>query len=328
MARKTRIEIAIDRISPLTSLLDEVIYQSSIHDMRQAYFQDVKLSDSWIILSDYYFGDDKANKVITFTSLPYLGGLPQLQSIVRALAPRDIKHTRSIDGRFIEFLRQLPWLNISFIFEQDKYFAWTSSGEFQDYMAEFCETLSAYVAFWRRNTMNHSRLDALSRNILYAQDLLRQKKKIRILSEAFVISLLGGYVSSILCRETALTRLCWLSDRDRTNELGGNFIRDLFQVTLIDIVKRNISFSFTTANSNSEEWYEDLIRIPDFITGAIASFDFDNIGKHTTKPAGLSLIGAYLANNKSDCFNYRFHINDDGLKIQRMMITTTADAAR
>ena len=324
MERKTRIEIAIDRISPLTTLLDEVIYQSSIHDMRQAYFQNVKLSDSWIILSDYYFGDDKANKVITFTSLPYLGGLPQLQSIVRALAPRDIKHTRSIDGRFIEFLRQLPSLNISFIFEQDKYFAWTSSGEFQDYMAEFCETLSAYVAFWRRNTMNHSRLDALSRNILYAQELLRQKKKIKILSEAFVISLLGGYVSSILCRETALTRLCWLSDRDRTNELGGNFIRDLFQVTLIDIVKRNISFSFTTANSNSEEWYEDLIRIPDFITGAIASFDFDNIGKHTAKPAGLSLIGAYLANNKSDCFNYRFHINDDGLKIQRMMITTTA----
>jgi hypothetical protein len=328
MAKKPGLTITIDRISPLTSLLDEVIYRNSIDDMRQAYFKDlIRLSDSWIILSDYYFGDDKANKVITFTSMPYLGGLPQLQSIVRALAPRDIKHTRSIDGRFIEFLRQLPSLNISFIFQQDKYFAWTSSGEFRAYMAEFCETLSGYVAFWRRNTMNHSRLDALSRNILHAQNLLRQKKKLRILSEAFVIALLGGYVSSILCRETALTKLCWLSDRDRTNELGGNFVRDLFQITLIDIVKRNISFSFTTANSNSEEWYEDLIRIPDFITGAIASFDFDNSGKHTAKPAGLSLIGAYLANNKSDCFNYRFHINDDGLKVQRMMITT-ADAAR
>jgi hypothetical protein len=314
-------EIAIDRISPLTSLLDEVVYQSSIHDMRRAYFQHVKRSDSWIILSDYYFGDDKTNKVITFTSLPYLGGLPQLQSIIRALAPRDIKHTRSIDERFIEFLRQLPSLNISFIFQQDKYFAWASSGEFQTYMAEFCEILSTYVAFWRRNSMNHTRLDALARNIQHAQELLRQKKKVRILCEAFVISLLGGYVGSILCRETALTQLCWLSDRDRTNELGANFVRDLFQVTLIDIVKRNISFSFTTANSNSEEWYEDLIRIPDFITGAIASFDFDNIGKDTAKPAGLSLIGAYLANNKSDCFNYRFHTKDDGLKIQRMMIT-------
>src|ERR1044072_7334836 len=127
-------EIAVDRISPLTSLLDEVIYQSSIDDMRRAYFEHVKLSDSWLLLSDYYFGDDKTNKVITFTSLPYLGGLPQLQSIVRALAPRDIKHTRAIDGRFIKFLRQLPALNISFIFQQDKYFAWTKSDEFQTHM--------------------------------------------------------------------------------------------------------------------------------------------------------------------------------------------------
>jgi hypothetical protein len=314
---------ANDRISALTSLLDEVIYQSSIADMRRAYFEQVKLSDSWLLLSDYYFGDDKTNKVITFTSLPYLGGLPQLQSIIRALAPRDIKHARSVDGRFIEFLRQLPALNISFIFQQDKYFAWTRSDEFQTHMAEFCEILSAYVAFWRRDSVNHARLDALARNIQHAQELLQQKKKIRILCEAFVISLLGGYVGSLLCRETALTKLCWLSDRDRTNELGANFVRDLFHVTLIDIVKRNISFSFTTANSNSEEWYADLIRIPDFITGALASFDFDNTGKHTTKPAGLSLIGAYLANNKSDCFNYRFHINGGGLKIQRMMITVT-----
>jgi hypothetical protein len=44
-------------------------------------------------------------------------------------------------------------------FQQDKYFAWTNSSEFQPYMAEFCETLSAYVAFWRRGTMNHARLD-------------------------------------------------------------------------------------------------------------------------------------------------------------------------
>jgi hypothetical protein len=145
-----------------------------------------------------------------------------------------------------------------------------------------------------------------------------------MMCEAFVIALLGGYVGSLLCRETALTNLCWLSDRDRTNELGNNFVRDLFQVTLIDIVKKNIMFSFTTANSNSEEWYADLIRIPDFITGAIAGFDFNNAGNHTAKPAALALIGAYLANNKSDCFNYRFHVNDKGMKVQRMMIATKA----
>ena len=63
---------------------------------------------------------------------------------------------------------------------------------------------------------------------------------------------------AIVCREAALTNLCWLSDRDRTNELGDNLVRDFFQVTLVDIAKKNISFSFTTANSDSDEWYAEL----------------------------------------------------------------------
>ena len=35
-------EIAIDRISPITTLLDEVLFQRSIDDMRSAYFQYLK----------------------------------------------------------------------------------------------------------------------------------------------------------------------------------------------------------------------------------------------------------------------------------------------
>jgi len=314
-------EIHIDRISPITTLLDEVFYQSSIEDMRRAYFQHATSLDTWMLLSDYYFGDDKSNKVITFTALPYLGALPELQSIIRTLAPRDIKHARSIDGRFVEFLRQLPCLSISFVFQQDSYFAWSSSGEFQEHMADFCDILIAHVEFWRKDAINLARLDVVSKNIRHAQQLLRQKKQIRMLCEAFVVSLLGGYVGSLLCRETALTSLCWLSDRDRTNELGDNLVRDWFQIALIDIVKRNISFSFTTATSRSKEWYADLVRIPDIITGAIAGFDFDNAGNHTAKPAASSVIGAYLADNRSDCFLYRFRVTGDGMKIQRMMIT-------
>jgi hypothetical protein len=317
-------EIAMDRMSPITTLLDEVFYKSSIVDMRSAFFQKFKDNDSWIVLSDYYFEDEKTNKVITFTLMPYLGALPQLQSIIRTLAPREFKHARSIDARLIEFLRQLPALNVSFTFQQDKYFAWNNSSEFQSDMTDFCERLSACVAFWRQTTMDHTRLDKFSRNIHHVQELLRQKKKTKILCEAFVVALLGGYVGSLLCRETDLTKLCWLSDRDRTNEVGDNLIRDLFQVTLIDIVKRNISFSFTTANSNSDEWYAELIKVPDLITGAVAGFDFNNAGNHTAKSAATSVIGAYLANNRSNCFIYRFHVNDEGAKVQRMMIKTNA----
>lgn len=314
-------EIVIDRISPITTLLDEVFYQSSIEGMRRSYFRHLTDAKTWLVLSDYYLGNDKTNKVLTFTALPYVGDLPQLQGTIRSLAPRDFKHSRTINARFIELLHQLPVINISFIFQQDKYFVWNNSTEFQGYMADFCDILSDYIAFWRQEALNQARLDKLEGNIEYARELLRSKKKIKLLCEAFVISLLGGYVGSILCRETALTDLCWLSDRDRTNELGRNLVRDFFQIFLIDIVKKSISFSFTTANSNSDEWYEELTRIPDIITGAIAGFDFRNSGNHTAKPAAQGVIGAYLCNNRTNCFTYQFVVNDNGVKIQRVMVT-------
>ena len=53
--------------------------------------------------------------------------------------------------------------------------------------------------------------------------------------------------------------------------------------------------AFTSANSDSDEWYADLTRIPDVIAG----FDFNNSGSHTAKPAAQSVIGAYLRGGMS-----------------------------
>jgi hypothetical protein len=313
-------EFEIDRISPITTLLDEVFYQSTIRDMRAAYLPRVAHFRRWLVVSDYCLGDDRTNKVITFSGLPLAGDLLELQSEIRRNAPKDLKHSRTIDLGFVELLHHLPVINISFIFQQDKYFAWKNSKEFQEHLDNYCRILNADIEFWRQTTPNQKRLDMLAKNVQYVQELLRQKKKIRLLCEAFMVSLLGGYVGSLLCRETALTDLCWLSDRDRTNELGENLVRDIFQVTLIDIAKRNIRFTFTSANSDSDEWYADLTRIPDIIAGSIAGFDFCNSGNHTAKRAAQSVISAYLHNNRSNCFIYRFLVNDDGTKVQRLLV--------
>jgi len=313
-------EIAIERISPITTILDEVFYQSTIRDMRAAYLPSVVQCRQWLLLSDYCLGDDRPNKVITFAGLPLAGDLLELQSVIRRIAPQDLKRSRTIDRRFVELLHHLPIINISFIFQQGKYFAWNDSKEFQGHVADYCQILTAYIAFWRPSTPNQKRLDMLAKNVQYVQDLLRQKKKTRLLCETFMISLLGGYVGSLLCRETALTDLCWLSDRDRTNELGENLIRDVFQVTLIDIAKRNIRFSFTSANSDSDEWYADLTRIPDVLAGSIAGFDFTKSANHMVKPAAQSVIRHYLHNNRTNCFIYRFLVSDEGVKVQRMLV--------
>jgi hypothetical protein len=135
----------------------------------------------------------------------------------------------------------------------------------------------------------------------------------------FLISLLGGYVGSLLCRETNLSSLVWFADRDSTNEICHNLIRDLFQITLIDVTKKNIQFSFTTANSNSDEWYSEMTRIPDYLTGAVSSFDFNQNSVIDEKSA--QMLGFHFRFNIRNTFLYKFKIGDEGMRIQRMLIT-------
>ena len=135
----------------------------------------------------------------------------------------------------------------------------------------------------------------------------------------FLISLLGGYVASIISRETDLSSLVWFSDRDSTNEIGNNLIRDLFQITLIDRTKKNINFSFTASNSNSDEWYEEITRIPDYITGAVSGFNFNENRAIDQKTA--QMLRLQFSKNSKNTFLYRFKLDKDRIRLQRMLIT-------
>jgi hypothetical protein len=325
MIRSRWIETTIcDRMSPLTILLDDVVFKSSIRDMRQHYFSATKNEQNWLLLSDYYFGGDKPNKVITFTAMPYCPYVSELKTAIKDVAPKDIKHTRSISSDFVALINMLPAISFVFIFDNARHFIWETVAEAKETILEHIAILYAYIEHWRKTEpAKVRRLDKLSKNLKSLERLLESGQKLRIVSAMFLISLLGGYVSSIICRETSLSTLVWLSDRDSTNEIGDNIIRDLFQITLIDIIKRNINFAFTTSNSNSDEWYEEMTRIPDYLTGTISGFNFDEHRSIDNKTA--KMLGLHFRDNIINTFLYRFKLNDEHIRLQRLLITHNQD---
>ena len=188
---------------------------------------------------------------------------------------------------------------------------------------------SAVLSYARPPTLN--RYINISRNVpqpIYQyikerpatlENLLNRGKKLRIISAMFLISQLGGYVGSVIFRETDLSSLIWFSDRDSTNEIGNNLIRDLFQISLIDITKKNINFSFTTANSKSDEWYKEITRIPDYITGAVSDFNFGENRAINQKTA--QMLGFHFSNNTKNTFLYKFKLDNERIRLQRMLIS-------
>ncbi len=309
----------IDRIFPISLLLDDVFYKSTIQDMRKFYFSATKKEDMWFLLSDYYFGEEKNNKVIAFTAMPSCPYILELQNAIKSVAPKDIKHTRNISRDFVSLIDLLSLINIVFIFENNKHFIWDNVAEAKNAIIEDIEVLRCYVQYWRDTEPATSpRLNKITKNLNVLEDLLKRGKKLRIISAMFMISMLGGYVGSLIWRETRLSFLIWFSDRDSTNEIGNNLIRDLFQISLIDITKANINFSFTTANSNSDEWYEDIIRIPDYLAGAISGFNFEN---YRANNKSAQMMGLHFRKNVKNSFLYRFKTDDERIRLQRIIIT-------
>ncbi len=315
-----------DRIVPFSIILDEVFYKSSIEDMRRQYFQFNFQNAAWLLLSDYYFGKEKQNRVITFTALPYLGSLHELQNLIKEVAPKDIKHTRNVSHEFIDLLHQIPSLNISFTFNKTlKYLIWKNQDDFLNDMMIYTYVLEAYQRHWLENEpVNENRLQTLSKNIRIIRECVQHKRKVSVLCEAFCISFLGGYVGSLLSRETQLKSLIWMSDRDRSNELGENLVRDLFQINLINITKHNVDFMFTRANSNSDEWYKELIRIPDYLTGTLSNFDLKGTNHELGKETVRKMLGLYFSENRRSSFIYNFLVTEEGLKVERYLIRRNA----
>lgn len=308
----------IDRMHPLTVLLDDVFYKSSITDMRNSLFNGIEHGKSWLLFSDYYLENEKTNKVITFTAMPHFADFMEIQNKIKSISPKDIKHTRSVNEDFINLINSLPIINTVFILQKKKYFLWDTADEVCESLFQYVETLSVYVSYWRTMERTQNRLDKISKNLLCLKNLLENRKKLKIIASMFLISLLGGYVGSLIFREAHLTTLTWLSDRDSTNEICNNLIRDLFQITLIDVTKKNIQFNFTTANSDSEEWYDGLTRIPDYITGTIANYDFD---KNLSRDFKFNkMLHLHFRNNIENTYLFRFIVDEERIRLRRQLI--------
>jgi hypothetical protein len=272
----------------------------------------------WFLFSDYYFGDEKPNKVISFTAMPSCPYL-ELKSAIKAVAPKDIKNTRSINTDFVSLINLLPLINIVFIFENKKHFIWDTIAEAKEAILDYIKVLHAYIDYLRTTEpATIPRLNKITKNLRLLENLLNRGKKLRIISAMFLISQLGGYVGSVIFRETDLSSLIWFSDRDSTNEIGNNLIRDLFQISLIDITKKNINFSFTTANSKSDEWYKEITRIPDYITGAVSGFNFGENRAIDQKTA--QMLELHFSNNTKNTFLYKFKLDNERIRLQRMLI--------
>lgn len=98
--------------------IENTVKQSTIKDFRSflsKYAQMMK----WVLCSDYCFDDkNKPNDAISFVLYPYILDFTQWESIIDALQPSDIKNSRHLSERFMDFTHQVFFFSINFVFDK------------------------------------------------------------------------------------------------------------------------------------------------------------------------------------------------------------------
>ncbi|MEM6718540.1 MAG: hypothetical protein AAF611_04405 [Bacteroidota bacterium] len=299
--------------SLILKLFEETFHKSVLDNLEEYYFPKFSHHKKWNCYSDYSFDSKKANDVITFTFLPYLADPLVISEIISKLAPSEIKKTRSVNPKFLEFIKNSPFVTFSIIIEDHKNYYFENRDKLKEAMLlSLNSLLNESFPKWTKSRPHlkdyHRRLTKKTKAVIR---LIERDKKIRIIKNLFLITSFGSYIATQFANKTKAEIFGWFSDRDEINDVEKNYSLDLFNIQFSEhLINENCKFVASPASSSDNEWYGEFIKIPDLITGAIADYDFMN--DKVSHDKFIPIIRDLISDNKRNIFVFRLFLDNNG----------------
>jgi hypothetical protein len=296
--------------SPIIKAINEVYHQSTIADLEAGYFQEFGSIRKWTIFSDYSLLNDKQNDVVTFSFLPYAQDIFQLGQLIKLLAPHEIKRARSISPVFVNFLKHGAFLTFSFLISDYQYLFYNNYQDFKASLLLSLDRIFETIPGWDLQNPDQKENNAkIAKKIQSIRRMLEQNKKHRVLKNLFLITTIGGFLATLVANRTDSELIGWFSDRDEILDVEKLFAVDMFSISFIQYLNqpRKCRFVAAPATSTSEEWYGELVKVPDYITGVLADYNLST--QMASHEKFSSMINGVFAGNRRNIFVYRlkFH---------------------
>lgn len=278
----------------IVDTIDKTMQQSLLQDFR-SYLQ---LNDfkEFIIYSDYCFDKNRPNKVATFTVSPAWTIFPGIADRIEKIIPKDTKDQTRISDEVVNVLTNKLFFHINFLISDVR--GVTSNKKFTDQdvaLTSIDETIKM-IQGWLDNQPEGAEKfkQQIKRFSIWKCELQSKSPNLSLFRNIVVISLLAGYIAYMLTKEAKIEMVAWFSDRDKIIDKG--FAYDLFEMTHTglcentNIESSNTKLGFGVQDENTNElWYDPLIRIPDYLAGALSSWDLSENRVITNKKVGKQI---------------------------------------
>ncbi len=304
---------------PFLQVLEKTFSASIQTDLDLSFFPYVEDDKRWLCFSDYCVDDKtKPNDVITFTFMPNRNDYELISSHLKLVVPNDIKKVKTISKPFIHFLLKHKLVNFSFVINDREKFFGKDHQELKQAVLLVFEQAKNQYKLWIKNEPDKSdhyndmirKLEALIRNIKIG-------KKLKQIYLMFLTTYLGGFISSLIVKRTRADSFVWFSDRDAINDVGDLLSVDMFQHFMVRFGEiSHCKFGSSYATSRDILFYEEFLRIPDYIAGTIADYNLEN--NQLSKEKFTFFLKEYMADNNHNNFVFSFRNNDKEIICERI----------
>ncbi|HUC79392.1 MAG TPA: hypothetical protein VMR70_00695 [Flavisolibacter sp.] len=313
--------------APVLQSFYQTLLQSGVDDLETNYFSQFGRTTKWACYSDYQLEGKKPNSVITFSFFPSGMDHMQLGGLITALAPSEIKKAKTIRPEFVSFLKASPILTFSVVLENYRFLDRSTLEELRMSLVHTLDKLADEELQWTsQNPHMAEENKTFARKVRRLIREVQENRKLVQLKNLFLVTSIGSMLATLVCNRTQAKLFGWFSDRDAIHDVEDRFAIELFNVLFIQKLHHfpHCLFVAAPASSRDEEFYQDLVKVPDFITGAIADYDRKTNQISHSKFSGL--LRDFMADNRRNFFLYRIDFaNGKQATSSRLFLKRTGD---
>lgn len=275
-------------------------------------------TQNWSIFSDYYFEDKRESFVIAISIIPNFEELGHLRKIYYKLFKSDIKHTRDVSIESLKKIKTENIFTISIILPKIKYYPMLTHSVFKENMKKTCNDLiNIRIPDWKiRQPHLMTEHISLEKKIYRLLTELEKGTKLLSIWRMWLVSVFIGYVISLLVSNLKIKKIGWFSDRDAINDLYNYLSKDFVSIFVSGLARKtDFELIIGDARCTAETWFDEILRVSDYIAGALSDFNFEN--RISSKEKFQKVVSHYLSNNEKSLI-YRFTAKNTDFRCMRV----------
>lgn len=290
-------------VKALFNALEKTVNKSVINDFR-AFISKFSGVSKWFMCSDYCIGDkDKPNDVITFVIYPYIMGFPEWSTLIESMQKTDLKKCRKISQKFCQFSHEGMFFSFNFIVEKKSYpMKWNNIDTLRDFVDQYINMINQQ---WKNSRPDKIELYCSLEKELKQLKICMNRKNFncKLLTWTTITVILASYIKYILCREIPYMEIfAWFPDRDKMTSCYDSIYGTLYSIISHCLCENHLPeekfihiIDCIPANAGEEIFYDEFVRVADFICGCIATFNLQT--RTVDHPKHCTLIEDVIADN-------------------------------